>query len=109
VQLDIILYGVSLVLEFVALAVLRVREPDLPRTFRVPGGLPGVIAMGVPPTLILGAAFWMSFSDPDSAPIAMKLAVSLMAAGPVLFFLLKGPAARRAQAAAQTTAVVSQA
>jgi amino acid transporter len=99
VQLDIILYGLSLVLEFVALAVLRVREPDLPRAFRVPGGLPGAIALGVPPTLILGAAFWMSFSDPDSSPTAMKLAVSLITAGPVLFFLLKGRAARRATAA----------
>ena len=30
VSLDILLYGTSLVLEFVALVVLRVREPDLP-------------------------------------------------------------------------------
>ncbi len=100
VQLDIVLYGLSLVLEFVALAVLRVREPDLPRAFRVPGGLAGAIALGVPPTLILGAAFWMSFSDPDASPGAMKLAISLIMAGPVLFLLLKGRAARRGQAGA---------
>ncbi len=37
ISLDILLYGTSLLLEFIALAVLRVREPDLPRPFRVPG------------------------------------------------------------------------
>ena len=38
VTLDILLYGASLLLEFVALAVLRFREPELKRPFRVPGG-----------------------------------------------------------------------
>ena len=34
--IDILLYGASLSLEFVALIVLRIREPELPRPFRVP-------------------------------------------------------------------------
>jgi len=54
VTIDILLYGFSLMLEFMALAVLRVREPDLPRPFRVPGGLFGAIALGIPPMLLLG-------------------------------------------------------
>jgi len=53
VTLDIMLYGGSLVLEFVALVALRVREPKLPRAFRVPGGMPGAILAGVFPTLLL--------------------------------------------------------
>src|SRR6202451_1438598 len=36
VTIDILLYGCSLGLEFVALIALRVREPNLPRAFRVP-------------------------------------------------------------------------
>jgi hypothetical protein len=40
VLIDIILYGVALLLEFVALVVLRVREPDLPRRFRAPARHP---------------------------------------------------------------------
>src|ERR1700685_848587 len=36
VTIDILLYGCSLGLEFVALIFLRVREPNLPRAFRVP-------------------------------------------------------------------------
>ena len=46
VTIDILLYGVSLALEFVALIVLRVREPELPRAFRVPGGMFGAVAVG---------------------------------------------------------------
>src|ERR1700751_1878583 len=51
------LYGASLILEFVALVVLRFREPKLARPFR-PGSLPMAIAIGVmPAALIVYAAF----------------------------------------------------
>ena len=53
VTLDILLYGGSLFLEFVTLVVLRLREPELPRPFRVPGGMAGAIAAGVFPTILL--------------------------------------------------------
>ncbi|HLZ92696.1 MAG TPA: APC family permease [Candidatus Acidoferrum sp.] len=53
VTLDIILYGASLMLEFVTLVVLRIREPELKREFRVPGGLAGAISVGVFPLLVL--------------------------------------------------------
>ena len=54
--MDIMIYGVSLALEFTALVWLRVREPELPRPFRVPGGMFGAIAVGIPPVLLLGFA-----------------------------------------------------
>jgi amino acid transporter len=53
IMLDILLYGASLVLEFLALIVLRIREPQLVRPFRVPGGLFGAIAVGIGPTALL--------------------------------------------------------
>jgi len=53
VTLDILVYGGSLMLEFAALVALRVREPELHRPFRVPGGLPGAILIGVPPAMLL--------------------------------------------------------
>jgi amino acid transporter len=56
VVLDIVLYGGSLLLEFVALIVLRVHEPELPRPVRVPGGIPFLVALSVGPTLLLGLA-----------------------------------------------------
>jgi amino acid transporter len=56
VTLDIMLYGGSLLLEFITLVVLRIREPHLRREFRVPGGLAGAILAGVCPTLLLTLA-----------------------------------------------------
>ena len=53
VTLDILIYGLSLLLEFAALVALRVREPQLDRPFRVPGGLIGAVAIGIPPMLLL--------------------------------------------------------
>jgi amino acid transporter len=53
VTLDIMLYGASLILEFVTLVALRIREPELKREFRVPGGLTGAILAGVFPLALL--------------------------------------------------------
>jgi amino acid transporter len=43
-------------LEFVTLVALRVREPELKREFRVPGGLTGAITCGIFPLLLLSLA-----------------------------------------------------
>jgi amino acid transporter len=56
VTLDILLYGMSLTLEFVALVALRIKEPNLRRPFRVPGGTPGAVLLGICPVLLLGFA-----------------------------------------------------
>jgi amino acid transporter len=53
VTLDIMLYGAALMLEFVTLVVLRVREPELNREFRVPGGMAGAITCGIFPLGLL--------------------------------------------------------
>ena len=54
VTLDILLYGASLTLEFVALVALRIKEPGLRRPFHVPGGMWGAVLIGVFPVLLLG-------------------------------------------------------
>lgn len=56
VTLDIMLYGASLTLEFVTLVALRIREPELKRQFRVPGGLVGAILAGAFPIALIGIA-----------------------------------------------------
>src|ERR1700737_1574270 len=56
VTLDIMLYGASLMLEFVTLVALRIREPGLKREFRGPGGLTGAITCGIFPLLLLSLA-----------------------------------------------------
>jgi len=53
VTLDVLLWGASLVLEFLALIFLRFRQPQLPRPFRVPGGIPGAVLVSALPTTLL--------------------------------------------------------
>src|SRR5690242_3169123 len=63
VTIDILIYGSSLLLEFVALAVLRFTRPELPRAFKVAGGKPGAILLGVCPVLLLGFSVYGSQSE----------------------------------------------
>jgi amino acid transporter len=85
VTIDILLYGTSLVLEFVALAVLRFREPELARPFRVPGGLFGAIAIGIPPALLLGFAVLRSEHEYIWGMSSFAFGVILIAAGFVAY------------------------
>jgi amino acid transporter len=87
VTLDILLYGASLLLEFVALAVLRFREPNLARPFRVPGGLFGVIAIGIPPMLLLGFSVIRSEHESLLGMSSFAFGMILIAAGFVAYAL----------------------
>jgi amino acid transporter len=103
IMLDILLYGASLVLEFAALAVLRIREPQLARPFRVPGGLWGAILVGVGPTALLVIALVKNYNERlDLGRLgsvsSLVVALGLMAAG-VVYYFVAGRAKPRAQAA----------
>jgi amino acid transporter len=87
VTLDILLYGFSLMLEFAALAVLRFREPNLPRPFRVPGGLFGAIAVGIPPMLLLGFSIVRSEHEQVWNMSSFAFAMILIAAGVVAYLV----------------------
>jgi amino acid transporter len=63
ITLDIMLYGASLMLEFITLVVLRIREPHLKRAFRVPGGLTGAVLAGLFPLALLVLAVFKSGSE----------------------------------------------
>lgn len=52
IQVDMFLYALALLLEFAALIWLRIREPGMPRPYRIPFGIPGVIAMSIPPAAL---------------------------------------------------------
>ncbi len=92
VELDVTLYGLSLALEFVALVALRIREPALPRPFRVPGGLGGAIAVGVIPMALLAAALLELRGESDSDGQGFWLSGALVVAGPILYVI--GPRLR---------------
>ena len=85
VTLDILLYGFSLMLEFIALAVLRFREPELARPFRGPGGLFGAIAIGIPPMLLLGFSIIRSEHEQVWNMSSFAFGMILIAAGVVAY------------------------
>jgi amino acid transporter len=89
ISIDLVLYGAALLLEFVALVVLRVREPSLARPFRVPGGLGGAIACGVGPALLIGFAIWAARDESVAGLPALTFAVLVAAAGPVAYILAR--------------------
>jgi amino acid transporter len=102
VTLDILIYGVSLMLEFAALAVLRFREPELARPFRVPGGSFGVIAIGIAPALLLGFSIVRSEHESVWGMSSFAFGLILIGAGVVVYainYLLKpeGWATRKEQ------------
>jgi amino acid transporter len=89
VELDVMLYGLSLVLEFVALVALRLREPGLPRAFRVPGGLAGAVAVGVLPTLMIAAALWQGRHDRVGGFSVAAIGGLVIGAAPLVYALRK--------------------
>lgn len=81
VTLDIMLYGAALMLEFVTLVALRIREPQLKREFRVPGGLTGAILAGVFPLALLLIAIFESESQSVLGMNGLVFGALIMAAG----------------------------
>ena len=87
VTIDILLYGASLGLEFAALICLRIREPELPRPFRVPGGLFGAIAIGITPMLMLGFSIFRSEHETVAGMSSFAFGMILIVAGVVAYGL----------------------
>ena len=87
VTIDILLYGASLALEFLALIVLRIREPELPRPFKVPGGLFGAIAVGVAPLLMLGFSISRSETEQIMGMSSFAFGLILIGAGVLIYFV----------------------
>lgn len=100
ISIDLMLYGSSLLLEFVALIVLRVREPDLLRPFKA-GSFAFVCALGVGPAILIGYALYASRAEKmmgSISAVAFAFAVALL--GPVLYWLTADRFARRRLTAA---------
>ncbi len=85
ISIDLVLYGAALLLEFVALTALRVREPALVRPFRIPGGLPGTILAGIGPALLILFALWAARSERIGPLPALGFAALVALAGALLY------------------------
>jgi amino acid transporter len=96
ISIDLVLYGASLILEFIALIVLRHREPALRRPFRIPGGMAGAIAVGVGPTLLIAFAMYAARDERVLGLNALLFATLVATAGALLYLLVEFPRRRAA-------------
>jgi amino acid transporter len=84
ISIDLMLYGASLILEFVALVVLRFREPNLARPFRA-GNLAMAIAIGVMPTALIVYAAFAARDERMAHMPALLFGLIIAVAGPVFY------------------------
>jgi len=87
------LRGATTVLTVLSVWKLRSKRPDLPRAFRIPGGSLGLLYVIAMPLVMTCVALRYS------ATIAMRWGPCALAAGPVVYFVVKWFARRAAQKA----------
>jgi amino acid transporter len=74
-------------LEFVTLVALRIREPELKRGFRVPGGLAGAISCGIFPLLLLSLAMVESNHETVLGLNGLVFGALIILAGFLIYFV----------------------
>ncbi len=89
VEIDILIYGASLLLEFVALIVLRVREPQMARPFRVPGGIAGACLLTLGPAFVLVLAITRGYRESAGAMSEIGLTLGVGVAGVLTYGVMR--------------------
>ena len=85
ITIDLLLYGLSVILEFIALVVLRRKEPNLHRPFRIPGPDWVPILLGLSPTLLIFFALYLARQERAAHMPALVFALLIAFAGLPLF------------------------
>jgi amino acid transporter len=89
IMLDVLLTGLSILLEFAALVALRIREPELPRPYRIPGNTIVAAALSVPPVALLALTMVRNKAEPVGPINALELGGILIAAGFAVYYFHK--------------------
>jgi amino acid transporter len=92
--LDVLLTGLSILLEFWALVALRIREPNLARPYRVPGGTLGAVLIGIPPLALIIAAVVRNSSEVIGNTSELTIGLILIAAGVISYFVSRAVSSR---------------
>ena len=83
---DMVLTLFAILLEFVALLVLRYKYPNMKRPFKIKGGWWGAIGVCITPTLLTA---WLLQTTFTSEPLAFWLGIGLSFAGAVSYIFLR--------------------
>lgn len=85
VVIDILFYSAELLLEFIALLVLRVTEPDLPRPFKIRGGWIVLILITITPMSFAATVIWATLSDSETDLRHLYIVVGGLISGVLLY------------------------
>lgn len=83
VSVNVVLYAFALILELASLIILRLKEPGLPRPFRIRGGWPVLMLIFLLPTLTLGLLVVSSIKEEGWAK--QRLTAGILVSGPVIY------------------------
>jgi amino acid transporter len=87
--IDVTLYGCGLMLEFIALIVLRERLPDVPRPFKIPLNRPGLIMLTMFPALCFVVALIAMFSTDNVHLNATLFAIATVLTAPAAWMVIR--------------------
>jgi amino acid transporter len=88
--LDVLLTGLSILLEFAALISLRIREPNLPRPYRIPGGILATMAISAPPAALLVLSVVRNQSEQVGTTNGLMIGTGIILLGVLLYFASPG-------------------
>jgi len=94
VIIDILLYSAALSLEFFALIALRRRRPEMPRPFRIPGGMPVLMLITLAPMSFVSLVVVATFGDPETDMRQAAIVMLALVSGVALYFLRRNKAAQ---------------
>ena len=78
VVVDVFLYSIALMLEFVALILLRRKLPNMNRPYRIPGGWFGIALITVLPLAIIVFAVYQNTVDSGVSSLYLSFASALI-------------------------------
>jgi amino acid transporter len=87
VMLDVLLTGLSILLEFCALIALRIKEPDLPRPFQVAGGSAGLLLLVAPPALLIALSCARNHAERIGSFDALTVGLAIVLLGVIVYYL----------------------
>lgn len=91
-ELDVVVYSAAILIEFAALVLLRKKEPDLPRPFKIPGVWPVVILVAMLPAGMVAFAICNQFLGANGPAEAMKefwMSAVALATGPMIYLVAR--------------------
>lgn len=107
--LTVLLLCIVYLFVFAALIKLRYSQPDTPRAFKIPGGMPGVWIVGGIGFLACAFTFLVSLLPPGDSGVPtttyaliMLIGTAILALPPLVFIALKKPSWKPAQKSAES-------